>query len=90
MSYRINFTRQAKRALDAELPEAIAAACAEFIYGPLAENPHRVGKLLRPESRLLYSARRGQFRVIYRIHDDIVVVEVVNVQHRRDVYRNLS
>lgn len=34
-----------------------------------------------------YSARRGTYRVIYRIDDDARVVTVVDVAHRRDVYR---
>ena len=90
MSYEIRLSRPARRALENELPETVAVACLEFIYGSLAENPHRVGKPLRPPAAPLYSARRGQFRVIYDIYDDLVVVEVIDVQHRRDVYRNLS
>jgi len=62
----------------------------EFIYVSLAANPYRVGKPLRPPASPLYSARRGQFRVVYAIDEDIVVVEVLDVQHRRDIYRNLS
>lgn len=87
MTFRITFARQAKRALDLELPEAVAAACAEFIFGALAENPHRVGKQLGPPQYPAYSARRGDFRVIYEIRDEEVVVEVISVRHRRDAYR---
>ena len=87
MTFRIAFTRQAKRALDVELPESVAAACAEFIYGALAENPHRVGKQLAPPHYPSYAARRGEFRVIYDIDEEGVVVTVVNIRHRRDIYR---
>jgi mRNA interferase RelE/StbE len=90
VTYRIAFTRQAKRALDVELPESVAAACAEFIYGVLAENPHRVGKQLTPPHYPSYAARRGDFRVIYDIEEEKVVVTVINVRHRRDVYRTPS
>jgi mRNA interferase RelE/StbE len=34
-----------------------------------------------------FSARRGTYRVIYRIDDKAHVVTVVDVAHRRDVYR---
>lgn len=34
----------------------------------------------------LASARRGEYRVIYRILDEQVVVEIVSIAHRRDVY----
>jgi mRNA interferase RelE/StbE len=87
VTYRVELTRRARRDLSQQLPEAVAAACWEFIRGPLAEDPHRVGRPLRGHLRGLYSARRGDFRVIYKIFDDRVVVEVITVQHRRDVYR---
>ena len=90
MTYEIRLSRPARRALANELPEAVATACLEFIYGALAENPHRVGRPLTPPATPFYSARRGQFRVIYDILEDLIVVEVIEVQHRRDVYRNLS
>ena len=87
MIFRIEFTRQAKRALDVELPQSVAAACAGFIFGALAENPHRVGKQLRPPHFPSYAARRGEFRVIYDIEEEKVVVTVINIRHRREVYR---
>ena len=80
-------SRQAKRALTHDLPHAVAVACFEFIYGPLAENPYRVGKQLREPLFLLFSARRGEFRVVYGIIDAQIVVEVVTIRHRRDAYR---
>ena len=85
--YSIRLSRQAKRALTLDLPEAVAAACFEFIYGPLAEDPFRVGKQLNPPFWPKYSARRGEFRVIYTIVEQEVIVEVAVIQHRRDVYR---
>lgn len=57
----------------------------EFIYGPVAENPRRVGKELRRELEGLYSARRGDFRIIYRISD---VVTIIAIDHRADIYRS--
>jgi mRNA interferase RelE/StbE len=87
VSFRVELTRQARRALASELPEAVAAACYEFIHGPLAENPRRVGKQLAPPHYPRFAARRGDFRIIYKVQDDRLVVLVVNIQHRRDVYR---
>jgi mRNA-degrading endonuclease RelE of RelBE toxin-antitoxin system len=80
-------TAAAKRALTDLLPEAVAVACREFIRGPLAENPQRVGKPLREKLEGRYSARRGQFRVIYQIFDERVVIRVIHIAHRRDAYR---
>lgn len=86
MTYSIFLSPRARRALDVDLPEAVAAACAEFIFGPLAENPHRVGKPLRDELAGSYAARRGEFRVIYTIHEDWIAVRVISIRHRRDAY----
>jgi mRNA interferase RelE/StbE len=45
-----------------------------------------VGKPLRFELEGYWSARRGQYRVIYSIHDDEVLVTVVRISHRADVH----
>jgi Cytotoxic translational repressor of toxin-antitoxin stability system len=88
VTYAVRFTRSAQRALAEEFPEKIATAAWNFIMGALAENPHRVGKQLKEPLFPLYSARRGEYRVIYRILDDLLVVEVVTIAHRRDSYRS--
>jgi mRNA-degrading endonuclease RelE of RelBE toxin-antitoxin system len=88
VTYEIHLSRQAKRALSTDLPPAVAVACFEFIRGPLAENPGRVGKPLHAPLESYYSARRGEFRIIYDIQDALVLVEVVTIRHRRDAYRS--
>ncbi len=87
MTYRIELTKAAKDALTYRLPESVAVACWEFIRGPLAENPYRVGKPLRGQLAGRHSARRGEFRVIYQIFEERVVVRVIHIAHRRDIYR---
>lgn len=82
-AYDIAWTPTAKRALQ-RLPEKVAAAAVEFVYGPLAANPHRVGKALRFELEGLHSARRGDYRIIYRIDDRVTITAI---EHRADVYR---
>ena len=81
--YDIAWTPTAKRALT-RLPEKVATAAIEFSYGPLAENPQHVGKALRFGLKGLHSARRGDYRIIYRIAD---VVTIAAIEHRADVYR---
>lgn len=88
MTFQISYTPKARRALFEDLPEAAAAACIEFIGTALAENPHRVGKPLRVPLSGLHAARRGEFRVIYRIDDGQVMVLIVTIEHRRDAYRS--
>jgi len=84
--YAIRITARADRDLQ-RLPEKIATACVEFIFGALAENPHRVGKPLRDELDGLHSARRGDYRVGYAIVDDVGTVDIVHIGRRSDVYR---
>ena len=85
--YALRTTPTVRRALTEVLPEVVAAAAYEFITGPLLDNPHRVGKRLLPPLDDKHSARRGTYRVTYRIDDKKQVVTVVDVADRRDAYR---
>lgn len=87
MSYRVVVTRTAARQLTGRLPEAGAAACVEFLYGPLAQNPQRVGAPLRKPFEGHWRARRGEYRVRYTIDEARREVHVLDVSHRRDAYR---
>lgn len=85
--FELVITSTARRQLAEVLPSSIAFAAYEFITGPLLENPHRVGKQLMPPLEDRHSARRGTYRVIYRINDDARTVTVLAVSPRSDVYR---
>jgi mRNA interferase RelE/StbE len=85
--YELRTTSTVRRALSETLPKAVATAAYEFITGPLLTDPHRIGKRLLPPTDDRFSARRGTYRVIYRIDDKAGVVTVVDVAHRRDAYR---
>ena len=85
-SYLIEWAAPARRALGS-LPEKVATAAIEFIYRPLAEEPHPMGHALRFELEGLYSARRGDHRVIYRIDHEGRRVIIEAIAHRGDVYR---
>lgn len=80
-------TGPAARRLGDRLPEAVAIACLEFIDGALAENPQRVGHPLRPPFDGQWSARRGQYRIRYRIDVAKDVVYVLDIEHRAHAYR---
>lgn len=86
--YELRTTSAVRRALSEVLPEAVAAASYEFITGPLLREPYRVGKRLLPPMDDRFSVRRGTYRIIYRIDDKNRIVTVVDVDHRRDVYRS--
>ena len=86
MKYKVAWTSPARKAMT-RLPEKVATAVIEFVYGSLAANPQRVGKPLRLALEGLHSARRGDYRVVYRIDEQEGRVDVVAVEHRSDVYR---
>jgi mRNA interferase RelE/StbE len=86
VTYRIAWTATAKRTLRT-VPDKVGHAVIEFAYGPVAENPHRVGKPLRLELAGLHSARRGDFRIIYRIDEAKKRVDIVAIEHRSDACR---
>jgi mRNA interferase RelE/StbE len=84
--FTIAWTAASRRALT-RLPEKVATAVVEFLYGSLASNPYRAGKPLKLGLEGLYSARRGDYRVVYRIDDRRRQVTVVAIEHRSDIYR---
>jgi mRNA interferase RelE/StbE len=87
MSFEVRVAPTAARQLSDRLPEAVAAACIEFVFGPLAENPHTVGAPLRAPFEGQWRARRGEYRVRYEIDNDKRTVSVLDIDHRRDIYR---
>jgi mRNA-degrading endonuclease RelE of RelBE toxin-antitoxin system len=85
MTYRVSLGAGVERQL-ASIPDVGAAwAIVEFINGPLLDDPHRVGTMLKAPWEGHLSAHVGTYRVVYRIDDDAVVVTVVRVGHRGHV-----
>lgn len=85
--YALIIALTARRQLAEHLPESVAFAAYEFVTGALLDNPHRVGKQLRQPLQDRHSARRGTYRVVYRIDDQHQRVTVVGVFGRADAYR---
>jgi mRNA interferase RelE/StbE len=85
--FEVIFSASAQRDLR-RLPEKVATAAVEFIYAGLAENPRRVGRELQLDLTHHYSARRGDYRIIYRIDDDTHAILIVTIDHRADAYRS--
>ena len=84
--FAIEWAAPALRALE-RLPEKVATAAVEFVFGPLADNPARVGHPLRFDLEGVHSARRGDHRVLYRIEAEDRRVIILTIEHRSDVYR---
>ena len=78
----------ARRALAEQPSFEVAVAAAEFITGPLLDDPRRVGKPLGAELAGIYSARLGRdWRVLYEIDEAKHVVIVLDIRHRSAAYR---
>lgn len=89
MKYAFRFTTHAQRQLRAiDRQQALRILTA---LTSLGDDPHRDDadskKLTGHDG--LYRLRVGNYRVVYEIRDDVLVILVVNVGNRRDVYRNL-
>ena len=85
--YELQIARSAAQALTDTLHEKIAQAVYQFIVGPLLDNPYRVGKPLNPPLAPAYSARRGDYRVLYLVDDASMTVKVTSISRRADAYR---
>lgn len=85
-AFEVRFTAAARRSLNTTPPRVLPAVV-EFTFGDLAREPRRVGKPLRDDLAGLFSARRGPYRVLYRIDDAARIIFIVRVDHRADVYR---
>jgi mRNA interferase RelE/StbE len=81
--YKINITKKAKKELDKmsdDIVEPILTAIEK-----LSENPRPKG-CKKLKGRLGYRIRVGNYRIIYEIFDDVLVIEVVDLGHRKDIY----
>lgn len=85
--YELVLAPPARRAITDRLPEPVAAAVVDFITTALVARPKQVGKPLHDDLAGVWSARRGTYRILYRVLDEPREVVVLRIEHRRDVYR---
>lgn len=85
--YAVVLSRQARRNLNEHLPLEVAIAATETVQRAIATNPYRAGKPLNEPFDGYHSARRGTYRIIYRIDEPRHIVEIYSIRHRRDAYR---
>ena len=84
--FEVRATPEALRHLN-DLPPKVRDAALVGLRGSISENPRQIGKPLVGDLAGLYSARRGDHRIIYEIDDGANVVIVHRIQHRGAVYR---
>jgi mRNA interferase RelE/StbE len=86
VSWKVEFAAGAVRSLE-RLPGKIATAVAEFVTVTLPSNPERMSKPLRGELEGLRSARRGDYRVLFRLDEATATLLVIRIAHRADLYQ---
>jgi mRNA interferase RelE/StbE len=84
--WQVRLTGPARRALEHDLPPAVAWAAYVFITERLPANPHRLGSELTGPYHGTRSAHLGTYRVIYRIDETANTITVLAIRLRRDVY----
>ncbi len=84
--YNLAVSSEAARTLE-RLPHKVAAAIAEFITTTLLKNPYKISKPLHRELQGLRCARRGDYRVLFRISEADTTIAVIRISHRAEVYR---
>ncbi|MGF7082457.1 type II toxin-antitoxin system RelE family toxin [Mucilaginibacter sp. UYCu711] len=82
-AYKITISRVAQKQLD-KLPDNLALRLVDSIY-TLANEPRPTG-CKKLKGREGYRIRVGDYRIIYEIIDDMLIVNVVKLGHRKDIY----
>ena len=84
MAHLSKYLSSAQNELDAlpgDVQKRIASAVINLESNP---RPHGCKKLKTLDA---YCIRVGDYRVVYKVHDDVLIVLVIKVVHRGEVYR---
>jgi len=88
LSYRIEIKRSAAKALK-KIPKANRKRIVEKIDS-LAESPPNPDTTKMKGNNPFHKVRIGDYRIVYEIQEDVLVMLVIKIGHRKDIYRNLS
>jgi mRNA interferase RelE/StbE len=86
-SYRIEWKQSTEKELR-QLSKDTLARVLQAVAA-LTDNPTPPSSRKLSGAEKLYRIRVGEYRVVYFIHASVLVIEIVRVRHRRDVYRKL-
>lgn len=88
MTYRLLISDDVKKKLS-KMDKYLALMLAKDMRKKLdcLENPRRIGKALVGDHKGLWHYRIGAYRVICQIRDDELVVLVIDIGHRSDIYK---
>ncbi len=83
MDYQIHINKTAIKALE-KVPEPFYSNIKTAIY-QLAKNPRPNG-YIKLKGRNAFRIRVGNYRIIYEIIDKELIIEIINLGHRKDIY----
>jgi mRNA interferase RelE/StbE len=87
LTYTVQLSRKAEKEFE-KLPMAAQGRLLPKIKA-LANDPRPPGSKKLANQKGSYRIRDGDYRALYTIHDDIVLVYVFRVEHRKDAYKGL-
>ena len=88
VTYRIDFTPAARREFRKLAPETRRRLAP--IIDRLATEPRPKGAVRLSGLQHVYRLRYGDYRIVYELHDDRLLIVVIRIGHRRQVYRGLA
>ena len=88
MKYRIEFKRSAAKALK-KIPKSDQRRVRDRIDSPSENLPDSATTKLKGDNPF-HRIRAGDYRIIYEVHEDILVILVLKIGHRKKVYRRLT
>lgn len=90
MIYQVQYTETAVKQLK-KMDKKIAAFIVSYIDDKLVDcaNPRQFGKALKGGLNDIWRYRVGDYRILAKIEDDQVVITVVEIGHRKDVYKKI-
>ena len=81
--YTVILTKTAQKQLD-KLPDKVTDALLDA-FDALAKVPRPDG-CKKLKGRLGYRIRKGDYRILYEVQDSVLIVQVIGLGHRRDIY----
>lgn len=85
MAYKVLIKKSALKDLQA-VPKANQRRLLDAIESNLSKDPQQ-GKALSGEFKGLHRWRSGKFRIVYEVQQEVLIVLVLRIGHRKDVYR---
>jgi mRNA interferase RelE/StbE len=85
--YSISYKKSVEKELR-QLPKSVLAAVVKKIQ-TLAKNPQPNGSVKLQGSMSLYRVRYSDYRILYTINNEELVILVIKVAHRKEVYRDI-